>query len=68
MKETPMNLKDKYKEIEQKDIDKALSINREILEVFIKYKCTVNETYVILASMLESIYVESLLKEFGLEE
>lgn len=55
-------------EISKEDISKAMKVQTEILKVLADNKCTTNETYTILAAMLESIYAFSIMKSLGYEK
>lgn len=66
MPKNDINTQDK--EISQDDINRAMKIEQEIIKILADNKCTVNESYVILATMLEAIYAHSILKELGYED
>ncbi len=69
IKEAKLNEKDfGIKEIEKDHIDKVVKIQDEITDVFVKNECNVNEAYIILAAMLETILEYTILKDLGYEE
>lgn len=60
--------KKELKEIDQEHINRIMTIQEEIQDVFIENKCTVQEAYTILLAMTESILQYTILKELGYEK
>lgn len=47
--------------------EQALLVYNDIMDVFKKHNTSVNDTYYILASILESIYAYSILDDLGIK-
>lgn len=57
---------DEFTKNQKRKKEEAILVYNEIMEVFKKYNMSVQDTYYILASILEGIYAYSLLDELGL--
>lgn len=56
MKEKPMDLGEIKISEEDKEIEKAVKIQKEIMDIFIKYNCTLREAHLISLALADSIH------------